>query len=52
MGTDIPVLEALPLLLAHVHLKGVQLRSTCGTSYIKCTTIRPRAANKSYRTTI
>ena len=44
-GTDIPVLEALPLLLAHVHLTRVGL----DPHVLPCTehtTIRARTANK------
>ena len=33
-GIDIPILEASPLLLALVHLKGLQLRPTCATQNI------------------
>ena len=45
-GTDIPILEALPLLLADAHLERVQLRPACYPVHIERTTIRGRAANK------
>ena len=41
-GTDIPVLEAPPLLQAHAHLRGVWLRTTHVALYIEYTTIRAR----------
>ena len=44
-GTDIPVLDALPLLLAHVHLKGVGLDPHV-LPYTEHTTIKARTANK------
>ena len=31
---------------AHAHQREVQLRSTCGTPYIECTTIKARVTNK------
>ena len=52
-GYRYSVLEAPPVLLAHVHLKGVWLGPVCVTLeiYIECrTTIEARAANKRDRT--
>ena len=40
-GTDIPVLEAPTLLLLHVHLRGVRVRSTC-VILIECSNLLER----------
>ena len=43
-GTDIGILEAPRLLLAHEHLRGVQFRPPHVT--LECPAIRARVANK------
>ena len=47
-GTDIPVLEALPLLLAHAHLRGCSL-DPHASPYIEHITIRAKAAIEHHR---